>query len=372
MMFRSTCFAGLTALVALSGCLYLDGINEPPEVSMQLQTDQALIYVGEQVWVDARDTRDPDGDDMLFEFNIEHGGSPDSPQATICSVSMQPWELCFIPGAKVAYTVTLRVTDSHGAVSVSEPLEVHPNNRAPQAECRIDTYAKPNGHHIVGREIWMTGVDSSDPDPGDIKYYHWEERSRPSASVTADFVFQPSELSGAPTTLDASAVRLLVIPDVPGSYEVGLRVADDPDGVGMSDLCQLPFEVDPDGEPCIESMSPNYATGTLVFDLFDLRRLEVTQVTDDLDPFPGAANGETDFLWLIEESPGAGFVEIPGYGFPYLDVDGTQFALNQRIRVRVVALDRATHDLSPCPVELSTCALSAGCFQWITWDIEFR
>jgi len=368
--------AGLLWLAGLAGCLYLDGINEPPEVSVQLRTDIDLVYIGEQVWVDARDTVDPDGDALTYQFTLEHSGSADDPEPEICEAYPEPWEFCFIPGAKVDYTVTLRVTDEHGAVSVGEPVAVHVNNREPVVECRFDTFAKPNNHFIVGREIWMTGVESFDPDEGDVLYYHWDLRLRPSDSQTEDFVIQTSDLTGEPTNDLEAAVRLLVVPDVPGSYEVGLRVADVPDATplspAMSSLCQLHIEVDADEEPCIASTSPDFATGTLVFDRFEVRRLEVTQVTDDLDPFPAGEGGETDFVWQMEEAPGAGFLEIPGYGFPYLDLDGAQFALNQRIRVRVTARDRALHDLSTCPVNLSTCALTAGCFQWVTWDIEFR
>jgi len=376
MMFRSKYVVLLAAFAGVTGCLYLDGINEPPEVSVHLRTAAEQVFIGERVWVDGRDTVDPDGDELSYQFIIEHSGSADNPEFDLCSAYMEPWEVCFIPGAKVEYTVTLRVTDEHGAVSVGDPVHVTANNRPPVADCRFDTFPKPNNHFILGREIWMTGVDSSDPDVGDVKYYHWEERSRPSNSVTADFVFQTSDASREATSEDEAAVRLLVIPDVAGSYEVGLWVADDPDAMEMSvatsALCQLHFEVDPDEAPCLASTSPDFATGTLVFDRFDVRRLEVTQVTDDLDPFPGGQEGETDFVWQVEAAPGAGFSEVPGYGFPYFDIDGAEFALNQRIRVRVLALDRATHDLSSCPVELATCALGAGCFQWITWDIEFR
>ncbi len=363
----------LAALVGLSGCLYLDGINEPPEVSVRLRTDIDLVYIGEEVWVDARDTSDPNGDALSYRFTLEHSGSGDDPAPELCQVSKQPWEYCFKPSAKVTYTVTLRVTDALGAVSYADPIEVHVNNREPQPECRFDTFPKPNNHFVVGREVWMTGVESSDPDEGDTLYYHWSERLRPLGSSTEDFVSQTSDINGEPTEDGASAIRLMVIPDVPGSYEFGLQVVDhsDPlDPENPPDVCQLFFEVDPDEEPCIAATAPDFGTGTLVFDRFDTRRLEVTQVTDDLDPYPGAG-GETDFLWMVEEVPGAGFVEIPGYGFPYLDVEGQDYALNQRIRVRVVALDRATHDLSSCPVNLATCALRAGCFQWITWDIEF-
>lgn len=376
MMFRSKCVVLLAALAGVSGCLYLDGINEPPDVSVRLVTDTEFVYIGERVWVDGRDTVDPDGDTLTYLFTIEHSGSADNPEYELCPVYMEPWEICFIPGAKVEYTVTLRVTDEQGAVSVGDPVHVTVNNRPPVADCRIDTFAKPNNHFIVGREIWMTGVDSYDEDDGDVLYFHWEERLRPSSSVTADFVMQSSDVTGEPTDDEEAAVRMLVVPDVAGTYEVGLWVADWPGATEVSQstssMCQLHFEVDPDESPCIASTSPDFATGTLVFDRFDVRRLEVTQVIDDLDPFPGGGDGETHFQWLVEDAPGAGFVEIPGYGFPYLNIDGTEFALNQRIRVRVVAQDRATHDLSSCPVDLATCALGAGCFQWITWDIEFR
>ncbi len=370
-MLRSKCVVVMAVLTGLSACLYLDGINEPPEVSMRLATDTELVYIGEQVWVDARDTRDPDGDSLTFSFTLEHSGSGDDPAPQPCLVSTQPWEYCFVPTAKVTYTVTLRVTDGRGAVAVGDPLEVHVNNREPQVDCRFDTYPKPNNHFVVGREIWMTGLGSTDPDQGDVLRYHWEERLRPLDSQTADFVMQPSDITGEPTDEDASAVRLLVVPDVPGSYEVGLRVSDGPNGENLSDLCQLFFEVDPDEEPCIASTSPDFASGTLVFDRLSVRRLEVTGVTDDLDPYPGGADGEADFIWMIELSPGEGFVELSGYGFPYLDIDGADFALNQRVRVRVIVLDRVSHDLSSCPVDLDTCALRAGCFQWITWEIEF-
>jgi hypothetical protein len=376
MMFRSESVVVLAGLLGLSGCLYLDGINDPPEARMVLVPDENYIYIGDKVWINASGTSDAQDpmDRLHFRFDVEHTLSPDSPSPQKCAAYQEKWEYCFIAGAKVEYRVTLRVTDDAGAVSWAEPVLVVVNNRDPVAECRFDTFSKPNNHFIVGREVWMTGVESFDQDEGDVLSYHWEERLRPTNSLTADFVMQRSDLTGEPTSDPEAAVRLLVIPDVPGSYEVGLRVADvpDPDPDDLSNLCQLFFEVDPDEEPCIASTSPDFATGTLVFDRFDVRRLEVTQVTDDLDPFPGSASGETDFQWQIEEAPGAGFMDIPGYGFSYLDLDGGQFALNQWIRVRVVALDRAAHDLSSCPVTLATCALRAGCFQWVTWDIEFR
>jgi hypothetical protein len=357
----------MVLVLGLPGCLYLEGINEAPEVELR-EESIGPYHVGDQIWVTAQASRDPDGDALYFDWTIEHGASADDPTALSCGVHVEPGKLCFVPAARVTYTVSLRVEDDWGATTRALPLSFYINNRPPTADIQVVSPAKDNNHFVVGREIWFLAGASSDPDAGDALSYTWIELLRPQGSSTAEFVMEPCDANRIPTADPDQAVFLKLIPDYPGTYSVRMMVSDGED----EDSVDRSVEVDADAPPCLGATDPDYRIGRLLFDRSETRRLEVTSVTDDLDPYPAAATGTTTFRWLISDGGDGRFMEIGGYPLPYLDLDGTDFALGQQVRVRVVAEDRVVRDLSACPENQALCAIVAGCFQWVTWDLEFR
>lgn len=359
------------------GCLFteeIEQINEPPVAKLELQTSSELIHIGEQVFVSASKSTDPDGDQLTYEWSIEYEvGVEDAyrdcpPQAGAVSCNGGDGaSCCFVPQAKTSFTVRLRIYDAEGLRSERKELVIAVNNRPPVAEISAETLANAAGHYTVGQEIWWHAFQSEDPDTGDELSYAWSAE-RPPGSDTELFVLQPADMEHRATSMGSEAVRCLIVPDYPGTYVLQLEVSDGQD----SDTTDHTIEVDEDQPPCIRDTTPGHSAlnPRLFFDLDETRRLEVLRVEDDLDPYPPA--GGISFTWQIDEGLGGGFRAVPGYDEPFLDIDPNDYSAGQQIRVRVIVQDRETRDLSSCPPQEPTCSLVAGCPQWVTWEIEFR
>ncbi len=354
-------------------CVYTDGINDPPE--LEVTKDSDTVYVGDEVVISAQNSTDPDGDALTFHWTVEWrplegAGSGDIPTPADCERIVPANKFCFKPLAKAIYDVHVTVTDRWGASTSTpedEPIEVVVNNRPPVAVLDVVTLGNEFGEFTLGREIRLYAGNSTDLDDGDVLSYTWSvevpEASRNLATQTLD-------INGTPTEDASRAVFLRMIPDVHGTYTVTVEVDDGTTGSQQQccDSADKDLHVIEDEAPCIAATDPDFSTGTLIFDRSEVRRLEVIQVTDDLDPYPGGA--EASFEWSLETEPGEGFVPIAGYHFAYLDVDGADYNLGQQIRVRVRPLDRVERDAPQCPESQQTCG--SDCYEWITWDIEFR
>lgn len=361
----------LACLAGPLGCIYTEGINEAPVIRLQADTAPP-IYIGDEVVISAQGTRDPNGDSMTFQWSLEwrplaEGGGGDIPTPADCSRFVPPDKYCFRPLAKAIYDVHLTVRDRWGARTSTPPdapFEVVVNNRPPKARLSVITLGNEFGEFTLGSEILLWAGDSTDPDDGDVLTYAWEVAEPP---ASRDFVAQTLNVQMQPTGDATEAVYLRLVPDVRGIYSVTVTVSD---GAGPEsvDSATRDLFVREDSPPCVVGTDPDFASGALVFDRTERRRLEVTRVQDDLDPYPGGAYAS--FAWSVEWSQGSGFMPVVGYGFPYLDIEGADYSLGQRIRVRVRPLDRVDRPPPICPESQITCG--ASCFEWITWDIEFR
>lgn len=360
------------ALVPL-GCIYTDGINRPPALEVKVETP--TVYVGDEVVISAQNSTDPDGDSLTFEWSLEWrplpgrgGGDIPSPQP--CPRSVPENKYCFVPQAKAIYDVRLTVTDRWGAsrsTPEDEPIEISVNNRAPVAVLDVVTVGNEFGQFTAGREILLYAGNSSDEDAGDVLSFTWTV-DVPQASL--DAFWQTLDSDGASTEDASEAVFLRLVPDVQGSYRVTVRVDDGSGGIEAAccDSADRDLFVVEDRAPCVTGTAPDWSLGALVFDRTEVRRLEVTHVADDLDFYPGGPHAS--FRWSVSSAPGEPFAPVSGYSYPYLDVDGAAFDLGQVIRVRVIPEDRVDRPAPGCPESQTTCG--ADCFEWVTWEIEFR
>jgi hypothetical protein len=361
------------SMVPASGCVYTDGINHPPEIEVIKETD--TVYIGDDVVISAQNSRDPDGDSLTFEWSIEWrplegGSSSDIPSPLQCDRYVPPDKYCFKPQAKAVYDVHLTVTDQWGAsrsTPVDQPVEVTVNNRPPIAKLDVTTLGNEFGEFTLGREIRLYAGGSWDEDEGDVLTFTWDVEV-PEAS--RNLMTQTLNDSGQPTEDATEAVFFRMLPDVRGTYRVTVTVDDgsSEDPLVCCDEAYRDLHVIDDEPPCVEATDPDFSTGTLIFDRAEIRRLEVTRVSDDLDPYPGGP--QASFAWSLEISPGDGFSPVTGYHFPYLDLEGVDYDLGQLIRVRVRPLDRVDREPPQCPESQQTCG--SQCFEWVTWDIEFR
>ncbi|MDY0003850.1 MAG: hypothetical protein RBU30_21310 [Polyangia bacterium] len=358
-------------LCVLAGCVYSEGINRPPRLSIASDTAPP-VYVGDEVVISGQASKDPDGDPLDFEWSIEWRPlagvtTGDIPSPAQCDRLVPEGKLCFRPLAKAIYDVHLTVRDRWGAKASTPrdaPLEVVVNNRPPEARLDVITVGNEYGEFTVGNEILLYAGASSDLDAGDVLTFSWEVNEPP---ASRDLLVQELDASLQPTGDATDAIYLRLVPDVRGTFSVTVTVSDGA-GPGSTDSASKDLHIVDDQPPCIVSTVPGYSAGLLVFDRTESRRLEVTRVSDDLDPYPGGALGS--FAWWVELASGSGFLPVSGYGFPYLDLDGSAYLLGQRIRVRVMPLDRVERDMPLCPEEQATCG--DLCLRWITWDIEFR
>lgn len=363
----------LLGWLTLPGCLFvkkIEPVNKRSEARLDLVTE-APYYVGTRILLSAEQSRDPDGRIVRYDWSIDFDVT-DGEGYQDCGAgyySCRPGAAatcCFIPTAKTVFTIRLRTLDDRGLFSPMVERTVEVADRAPQALVTRDTVPNDQGHYTVGQEVWFHGLNSKDPDEGESLTYHWFMATRPPGSSTADFRFVPSDRERSPTDDPADAVRCLVVPDYPGTYEVGLTVSD-----GVLDATDtLYFEVDEDVPPCIGATSPDAGASVLVFSAGEDRRLEVLSVRDDLDPYP--PSGWAHFRWFIRYEAEGPLVEVSGHDEPELFLPAGSFDPGQHIAVRVVVRDRVDRDLSGCRPDERECRLVSNCAQWVTWNIEFR
>jgi PKD repeat protein len=144
----------------------LGGGNQPPVADAQPYHQH--VDVGEIAWFSGNGSYDPDGYIISYHWNFGDGTS---------GTGNITWHVYQFPGN---YTVTLTVTDNHGATDTDYVnVQVFGNqtqNQPPVA----DAYPE---HQIIdsGEEAWFTGNSSYDPD-GHIVSYEWNFGDGTSAS----------------------------------------------------------------------------------------------------------------------------------------------------------------------------------------------
>jgi nitrous oxidase accessory protein NosD len=159
-------------------------------------------FVGEQVILDGKESIDPDGDVLTYLWKITQ--TPEGSGAKLRKADRA--KTAFKIDKPGEYVVQLLVTDSQGAVSEPQKVEIHvPMNRVPVANIsEIISQMK------TGDTLTFYGNASKDPEGAPLSY-QWSLIFRPSVSQAS--------LSG---NGDSSSLYL----DVDGSYTVQLIVND--------------------------------------------------------------------------------------------------------------------------------------------------
>ncbi|HEB50720.1 MAG TPA: DUF1565 domain-containing protein [Desulfobulbus sp.] len=161
------------------------------------------VTVGQRVILDGRQSRDPDGDQITWQWKLS--ARPADSKARLRKPGRaRTWFRADRPGEYVAQLV---VTDRWGNVSQPDAVTITvPENRPPRASIG-DVISQVS----VGDTITLYGSASRDPD-GDPLSYHWELLYRPAGSRAA--------------ISDPAAVNTSFLVDVNGCYTVRLTVSD--------------------------------------------------------------------------------------------------------------------------------------------------
>jgi hypothetical protein len=108
---------------------------------------------------------------------------------------------------------------------------------------------------------------------------------------------------------------------------------------------------------------------------------EVTEILDDLDPYPGDG---ASFRWSLWHELDPVWRPVAGFHEAAIALDPTAYAIDELLRVRVEPVDRVARDTSLCdPAQLlcdyaqawpneSFCYQGSTCRAFATWEARFR
>ncbi len=219
--------------------LDVDTTNRPPVAVAVLAPGQNIIFVGEAVQLDGRDSSDPDGpDNAILTYGWTFVVRPPGSNASIANPTTATPH--FVPDVAGTYQVRLTVSDGLGDDTdfVLDPFggqDLTTGNRPPVADAGPDQTVQlspdeESEKQIVPRGtalVPLDGSNSSDPD-GNPLTYQWSFVQIPSGSMSA--------LS------DAATVTPSFVADLVGTYDVQLvvddghpaKIASDPDTVRIT------------------------------------------------------------------------------------------------------------------------------------------
>jgi hypothetical protein len=146
----------------------------------------------------------------------------------------------------------------------------------------------------------------------------------------------------------------------------------------------LQFTLAPDRPPCMDGFLP--PVGLLyLLDRSQPFTFQVTEVLDDLDPFPGRAAPSTAiFRWSLWRELDPAWRALPTFDQNALTIDPSRFAIDELVQVRVEAGDRVARTPSTCDASALLCGYATAwpgvpscypnrsCEAWATWQARFR
>ncbi len=350
--------AGLAASAA--GCLlYTDPVNTPPELT-KIAADSAQIFRGKDVKFAAA-VSDAEQDEGSLE--LAWG------TARECSAAPTPADVrtrvfAFRPTLLGTFCVWVSATDEHGATAfLAQSFSV--NNRAPDARIDIVKPA-PAGDGVVDlySDVRLSGARSLDPDADKIAY-RW--RMVGPGGQTQETPSCPDSPGGADVCFPVKT---------PGKYAVELVAQDEHNGASDPPAA-LVLMVAEDRPPCIKEAEPLVGLPRVPAEHRKTTLFSVTFVKDDGDPYqrptpprPGA------FTWSWRRGTSGPFQRVAGGPRSDFEFPAGFFRPADVAEVRVSYEDRIARDFSPCERAVPQPAqcevqLGSGCYQWVTWTIEY-
>jgi hypothetical protein len=220
-------------------------------------------------------------------------------------------------------------------------------------------------------DIRLAAADEGELNPDESLRFAWK-LTGPDGVATAPALCPDARPTGSEVCFQ---------PALRGTYRVDLTVSDDENRSTTSPT--LPLQVE-DGPPCIRNSEPRFSSAPKFFDFYDRERvLKVTEVQDDGDPWPAPGRpSQRAFRWSIRKHVPdmmmARFERRVSAVFDSFTIPAREYQPRDRIDVRVEYFDRrdledpqARGVSSRCRPEDRVCELSPGCFQWITWTVEY-
>jgi hypothetical protein len=406
----------LVPLIALAllaaGCLFIEEVNHPPTAALHIKSgapdpgspEQPVALAARCIplELDASASLDPDEGKggLQYQWRLYRR----SGEGTLMEAAPEDAELqADGDHARVgwnragAWAAEVTVTDGRGAASPPARLEFLVADAPPRAQIIADRGPSGCGDYAAGARLGFAALDEDiDADamcaPSETLTFAWRATA-PMAAAMAGLAAGPCGQRPAVGMLSVAADamapentrRVCLWTDTPGTYEIELTTDD---GAGRppaevaknGQTARITLTVAGDRPPCMDGFRPapgkTYSLGRDAEVIF-----EVTEILDDLDPYPGDG---ASFRWSLWHELDPVWRPVAGFHEAAIALDPTAYAIDELLRVRVEPVDRVARDTSLCdPAQLlcdyaqawpneSFCYQGSTCRAVATWEARFR
>jgi hypothetical protein len=360
----------------LTGCMYLDPINQKPRISPvdcvitgSPGRSCDLVHRGDLLELTV-DLNDRDGDPTKASFSWKAYRCSDG-KANACDDNAYveqdtPMAKIEVPSDLAgvhSILVDLEARDERGAAADQSPG--YTINDAPTLETRQAAHS-----YVVGGPVELY-AKYGDLDDGPLGVaLQWDVLApAPSAVPLTDLAVPPDFTDLQHTT----AGKLLVL-DRTGAWDVRVTASD---GMNAPVEKHFQFAAGPDEAPCIAQSQPVVPPVDAALPIAEPTRFQVPLVTDDLDPYPPLSDdphfGTAAFAWSILAPDSPGRQILVGATGNSVELDPDAFTPGDIVELRVEVFDRKQTAI-PCPDADATCSVSTqpACIQRQTWRVEVR
>jgi len=359
----------------LTGCIYLDPINQRPSVTID-QLSSGLVHRGDLVTFMA-DYDDPEGGGGSFAWSaFACADESDARHDVGCDTDpfytgTQVTAALAVPvalaggGPAQAIRVVLEARDDHGALAqtrqvllvVDAPptLELRKSARSYTIGTPIDVFAK-------------YGDADDGPATASLAWEVFTPNTQPAFTFTDLAVPQDP---GDPAHVTAGKT---LVPQGIGEWSVTVTARDP---LGATTDQTIGITVAADQPPCLAEWQPIVPPAGETLPVTEPTLFQVPLVDDDLDVYPPVPGdpvlGTTTFAWSILPPGAPGRQLLAGATGNSIDFDPSAFTPGDIVELRVEIFDRV-HLTLPCADDLATCSVGAqpGCIQRQTWRVEVR
>ena len=240
----------------------------------------------------------------------------------------------------------------------------------PPASIQVMSPARFSGPVGLFTEVRLAAADPGAFEPGEALRFEWK-LTPPDGVVVAP-----------PPCPDARPVgsEVCFTPEKRGNHRIEVKVSD-----GTRETIASPFDLQvEDRPPCIRETEPLFSSAPKFFEFYDRARVfRVLSVNDDGDPWPAPGRGsQRAFRWSIRKAGSelSRFERRVSAIFQDFTVAAREYQPGDQIEVRVEYWDRldlenpdARDFRTRCNPDDPVCELvpGSGCYQWITWSVEY-
>ena len=394
----------LVPLLASSGCLFLDGLNHAPSVS--IADGITTTNKGGTLTIVAEPSDPEDGAlNTKVRFDVSTiDGSPLDPSCDYLAItSGNHFDVTFFRAG--TFRVTAVAEDSDHAMSSTASVMVTITDAPPVFVDQAIVQPTSTGdacHLYAGGDVVtlaLAGPTQGIPAVGDADggahgvgcapsetlRYTWRITAWPDGAQPVLTAWDGQgclpKTSSSGTTLAVSDASQQVclwtdanVVAATAMYSVVMDVSDGTTTV-TSPVGDVP--VSADEPPCITGTNP--VAGSYVVDRSQPQEFDVDGALDDRDRFD---TGGITFAWSVWSESNPTWRPVPSWDLSTYQLDLSSFGVGEKVRVRVEAMDRTgpaglvppsicSPDADDCVV--ASCATAPNaCHKWKTWDLELR